>query len=336
MTRSIPIIKVENLSKFYRVWNRKPGLLGAAKHLFSRKYQIIKAVDGIDFEIREGEAVGYIGRNGAGKSTTIKMLTGILVPSDGIVTVDGIIPYRKRSENGKKIGVVFGQRTHLRWDIPVQESFRLLKEIYEIPKPIFEKNLKLFDKVLELGGLITKPVRKLSLGQRMKCGLAAAFLHDPKIVYLDEPTIGLDIIIKENLRQFIKLLNKEMGTTVILTTHDLRDIEDICHRSIIIEKGRVVFDGELSDIREKYAGHKTLIFDVKKNIGHEDAQRLRAIPGAEAVDIEDRVAKLHVDHEISPSSEVMKRVMEILDVADMSTEEPSIESVVKAIYQEHR
>ena len=328
-----PLISVDNLVKEFKVARREPGLKGAVKYLFSRKHEIVKAVDNISFKIHAGEMVGYIGRNGAGKSTTIKMLTGILVPTSGIVRVDGVVPYKKRSENGKKIGVVFGQRTHLRWDIPVRESFRLLKAIYEVPQGMYDRNLELFTEVLELDGLLSKPARKLSLGQRMKCDLAASFLHDPKIVYLDEPTIGLDIIVKENVREFIKTLNREKGTTVILTTHDLRDIEDICKRAIIIDKGKIVYDGELREIKEMFGMYKVISFEVKERLSAASDFQIELSPGMELQQISGHSVKIRIDKQVISTSEATRYVMDTFNVVDMSIEEESIESVVKKIYQ---
>ncbi len=262
---STPLVSVRDLKKHFTVAKRDPGLRGAIRQLFAPRHEVVKALDGVSFDIQAGEAVGYIGRNGAGKSTTVKILTGILVPTSGEVLVDGIVPHKKRAENGRKIAVVFGQRTHLRWDTPVLESFRFLREIYEIPRATYERNLELFTSVLELEDLLSRPARKLSLGQRMKCDLAGTFLHDPRIAYLDEPTIGLDIIVKENVRKFIKEVNREKGTTIILTTHDLRDIEDICRRTIILDKGAIVYDGDLADIKARYGRHSVLRFDLRQS-----------------------------------------------------------------------
>jgi ABC-2 type transport system ATP-binding protein len=326
------LISVENLCKEFTVAKRGEGLLGAIGYLFSREHTLVKAVDGVSFGIAPGEMVGYIGRNGAGKSTTIKMLTGILVPTRGKVEVDGIVPYKKRAANGKKIGVVFGQRTQLQWDIPVIETFRLLKEIYQIPSQMYEKNLGVFSGILELDGLLSTPVRKLSLGQRMKCDLAASLLHDPKIVYLDEPTIGLDIVVKENVRDFIKAINRERGTTVILTTHDLSDIEDICQRAIIIDQGRIVYDGSLTEIRDRFGQYRMLTFKVKDKIPEGDLQA-SLLRGMEIQSSEEHHLTVRIDRAIISASEATRLIMERYDTLDISIEEPSIETIVKRIYQ---
>lgn len=219
----MPIIEVKNLVKQYKIIEKRDGLLGYFKNLIKPQYKKITAVNNINFEIQEGELVGYIGENGAGKSTTIKMLTGLLTPTSGKIMVNGIIPNEKRIQNNKNIGAVFGQKTQLWWDLPVIESFRLIKKMFKIPENEYRKNIKRFTEILDLEELLDKQVKNLSLGQKMRCEIAATFLHNPKIVYLDEPTIGLDVFVKENIRKFIKEINKEKNTTVILTTHDLKD-----------------------------------------------------------------------------------------------------------------
>jgi len=223
------IIYVHNLSKTFKTLKRQPGFWGGIRTLFSSDYQEIRAVDGITFSVNPGELIGYIGPNGAGKSTTIKMLTGILYPTSGEVVVDGLVPYKDRYKNGKKIGVIFGQRSQMVWDLPPRDTYELLRRMYTIPKERYISNLNRFTELLELGDLLDKPVRQLSLGQRMRCELVASLLHDPKIVYLDEPTIGLDVVSKEKIREFIMQMNRDVGTTVILTTHDLSDIEKLCN-----------------------------------------------------------------------------------------------------------
>lgn len=302
---------------------------GAALSLFSRKYEIVKAVDDIDLDIAQGEMIGYIGRNGAGKSTTIKMLTGILVPSGGEVTVNGLTPHRRRTVNAMNIGVVFGQRTQLKWDIPVAETFRLLREVYQVPKERYRQNLELFTEVLELDGLLHTPVRKLSLGQRMKCDLAAAFLHNPKIIYLDEPTIGLDIVVKERVREFIKAMNRERGTTVILTTHDLRDIDEICKRAIIIDNGRIAYDGSLDQIKREFGGQRIVRFDLGKPVSD---YSVFDIPDAEIVESQDLFFKVRIHRDGLSSSDLIREVLDVFPVQDISIEEQQIEDIVKQLY----
>ncbi len=245
-----PIIEVEGLSKEFRTFRRREGVMGALQNLFVREYLTVHAVDHISFSINAGEMVGYIGANGAGKSTTIKILTGILVPSSGRVVSNGFVPYRERRHYTKHIGVVFGQRTQLWWDIAVIESFKLLKEIYEIPEPDYRRRLDVFCEMLNLKEYLHTPVRKLSLGERMRCDLAASLLHNPPLLFLDEPTIGLDVVAKERIREFLKEVNRTEGTTVLLTTHDLSDIEELSKRIIIIDKGRILFDGDLETDEE--------------------------------------------------------------------------------------
>jgi ABC-2 type transport system ATP-binding protein len=250
---------VRDLRKSFKTLNRKPGFKGAISNLFSRDYKEIKAVDGVSFDIGPGEMVGYIGPNGAGKSTTIKMLTGILHPSSGSLQVDGSVPQKDRVRNSKKIGVIFGQRSQLLWDLPPSDSFELMRRMYAVPMARFKENLREFTELLELGEFMERPVRQLSLGQRMRCELVAALLHDPSIVYLDEPTIGMDVVAKERIRDFILKLNAERGTTIILTTHDIMDIERLCQRVIIIDKGRVIYDGSLAELKRKFGRERRVV-----------------------------------------------------------------------------
>ncbi|KNZ70991.1 ABC transporter [Thermincola ferriacetica] len=258
----MPIIETEKLTKEFKVFNRREGLLGAVYDLFSRRYHTVKAVHELDFTVEEGEMVGYIGANGAGKSTTIKMLTGILTPTSGKVMVNGYSPFKEREKCTRGIGVVFGQRSQLWWDIAVIESFKLLRRIYEVPEKAFRRRLADFTEILDLGPLLNLPVRKLSLGQRMRCELAAALLHNPPLLFLDEPTIGLDVLAKEKIRDFLKRINKEENTTILLTTHDLGDIEALCPRVAIIDHGRMIYDGTLESLLKRW-GQKELEDIVK-------------------------------------------------------------------------
>ncbi len=248
----MPIIETKQLSKEFKIFNRREGLVGSFKDLFTREYFNLNAVDRLDFVVEAGEMVGYIGANGAGKSTTIKMLTGILVPSSGEARVNGFIPHEQRELCTRGLGVVFGQRTQLWWDIAVIESFNLLRRIYQVPKESFCQRVDRFTELLDLAPLLNIPVRKLSLGQRMRCELAAALLHNPPLLFLDEPTIGLDVLAKSKIRSFLKDLNKEYNTTVILTTHDLGDIEALCPRVAIIEKGQMIYDGSRQFLYEQW------------------------------------------------------------------------------------
>jgi ABC-2 type transport system ATP-binding protein len=257
------LIEARGLTKEFKIFNRREGIQGAFKDLFDRDYRVLRAVDGIDFLVERGEMVGYIGANGAGKSTTIKMLTGILVPTAGTVQVNNYIPHKQREIYTRDIGVVFGQRSQLWWDIAVIESFKLLRRIYDISKNDFTNRLEQFCQLLEMEDFLHLPVRKISLGQRMRCDLVAALLHNPSILFLDEPTIGLDVLAKAKIRDFLKEINKEYKTTVILTTHDLGDIEALCPRVAIIDKGKMIYDDLLENLFAKW-GHDDLEEIVKK------------------------------------------------------------------------
>ncbi len=258
----MPLISVKNLVKEYKTYDRREGLAGAFLDLFHREYKTLRAVDDISFDIERGEMVGYIGANGAGKSTTIKMLCGVLYPTSGHIVVDGRVPVQDREAHVRNIGAVFGQRSQLWWDLAAGESLRLLGRIYGVERGEFLKRMAEFEDVLKLKDFLKTPARKLSLGQKMRCELAASLIHNPKIVFLDEPTIGLDVAVKHSIREFVKRINKERGVTVILTTHDLRDIEELCSRVFIIDKGRQVFDGTLDQLREKATDFAQLTFSL--------------------------------------------------------------------------
>ncbi len=256
--RSFPMIQVENVSKSFRVAKRNAGLKEAVKSLWYRKYEVVQALDRISFLIPEGEMVGYIGPNGAGKSSTIKILSGILTPEEGLVSINGRIPWKQRKEHVREIGVVFGQRTQLWWDVPVIDSFCLLKDIYAVPNIEFNNNLEELTALLHLEEILRTPARQLSLGQRMRCEIAASLLHSPKILFLDEPTIGLDAVSKLAVRDFILKLNEAKKTTVLLTTHDMQDIEALAKRIILIGKGRILLDGSLSELKEQFPNRESL------------------------------------------------------------------------------
>ncbi|MDE6202782.1 MAG: ATP-binding cassette domain-containing protein, partial [Lachnospiraceae bacterium] len=258
------MIEVKNISKDFVSPKKYPGLKGAVKGLFSNEKVVKTAVDDISFSIRKGEIVGYIGSNGAGKSTTIKMMTGILTPTKGTCRVAGINPNQNRKENAKNIGVVFGQRTQLWWDLPLGESFTILKEIYDVPAEDFSARMDFLNDVLELQDFIDRPVRTLSLGQRMRADLGAALLHNPKVLYLDEPTIGLDLVVKDNIRRAIKQINEKYQTTVILTTHDIGDIEELCSRIIIIDEGKLIYDGSLANLKDTYGNKRKISMEIRQ------------------------------------------------------------------------
>ena len=253
------MIEVNHISKEFVSPKKYPGLRGAIKGLFSREKVVKKAVDDISFQIQDGEIVGYIGSNGAGKSTTIKMMTGILTPTHGNCVINGVDPNKKRKENAQNIGVVFGQRTQLWWDLPLSESFTILKEIYNVSDEDYQMQMEFLNQVLDLQEFFDRPVRNLSLGQRMRADLGAALLHNPKVLYLDEPTIGLDVLVKDNIRKAIKQINAAYGTTVILTTHDIGDIEELCNRIIIIDEGKKIYDGGIEELKASYDQNLTEI-----------------------------------------------------------------------------
>jgi ABC-2 type transport system ATP-binding protein len=324
----MPIIEAVELKKVFRRVVRQPGITGAVRALFSREYEDKVAVDGVNFSLAEGELVGYLGPNGAGKSTTIKILTGILVPTSGSVRVAGVVPYERRQANAENIGVVFGQRSQLYWDLPLRESFELLRSIYDVPRDRYRENLAHFAEILDLERFLDTPVRQLSLGERMRGDFAAAMMHDPKIVYLDEPTIGLDVLAKEAIRAFITRVNRERGTTVILTTHDLADVERLTPRVILIDEGKVIFDGALERLRTEYGTHRTLVVTFVEAPGE------IAIAGAELESSEGLVARLRFDRRALSAEALIRRVMERYAISDVSIIEPDIDTIVRRIYVE--
>jgi ABC-2 type transport system ATP-binding protein len=323
----MPTIQVSQLSKIYQVPRKDPGLKGAVKALFRPTYEDVQAVNGISFAIEPGEIVGYIGVNGAGKSTTIKMLTGILLPTSGQVQVLGRDPYQQRVANAQDIGVVFGQRSQLWWDLAYIESLNLIARMYELDNQRYQQRLKAFTELLDLGELLHTPVRNLSLGQKMRAELAATFIHDPKIVYLDEPTIGLDVLVKERIRAVIKQINQEQGTTIVLTTHDLADIEELCSRVIIIDHGKLIYDGPLTTIRDRFGRYRALNFEM--------AQPLNGFTcpiGAEIDSQEGRLLTLRFDRTTTTASQVTESMMRQCEVLDFSLTEPNLNTIVKQIY----
>lgn len=328
------MIEVSGLVKEYKIAKRNPGLRGAIQGLFKRDYTIKQAVQGINFSIQKGEMVGYIGANGAGKSTTIKMLTGILTPSRGQVLVDGIVPYENRQRNAKNIGAVFGQRTQLFWDIPVRESFDLLKHIYQVPEEQYQETLALFTEVLDLEPLLGIPVRQLSLGQKMRCELAAAFLHSPSVVYLDEPTIGLDVAVKTKIRAFIKEMNRLQNTTVILTTHDMGDIEEICNRIIIIDEGRILYDGDLQQIKDRFGQKRVIHFEL--DLKHEfvlPAELFGQVDVLSSDSEESSTVSLSFNNQTITAADVISIMLQDYHIRDLTIADPKIETIVKEIYE---
>lgn len=325
------IIEVNNLVKKYRIIEKEEGIKGYFKHLIKPQYKEFNAVNGINFNIEEGELVGYIGENGAGKSTTIKMLTGLLTPTSGNVVVNGIIPSKKRIENNKNIGAVFGQKTQLWWDLPVIESFRLIKKMYKIPENEYRKNLKKFAEILDLNDLLEKQVKNLSLGQKMRCEIAATFLHNPKIVYLDEPTIGLDVFVKEKIRKFIKEVNKEKKTTVILTTHDLNDIEDVCDRIILLDKGQIIYDGSKQKFKDTYG--KYVIAELIVNNKTKELSKDIDLKNVEILEETERKLKMKFSHEEITIVKIMDEISKYCDIEDIHMKESELEDILKEIYK---
>ncbi len=328
------MIHVENLAKEFRVFKHHRGAFGAVRNLVTRQHHVVHAVDGISFDIAAGELVGYLGPNGAGKSTTLKILTGILVPTGGEVRVDGRVPWLQRKQHVQRLGAVFGQRTGLWWDLPVIESFDLLRHIYRVPADRYRQNMRQFDDLLELGAFLDTPVRNLSLGQRMRADLAAALLHDPTLLFLDEPTIGLDVVAKERIRNFVRAINRERGATIILTTHDLGDVEKLCERVIMIDHGRLVFDGALEALRQRFGEGRVLVVDFETPPAH------LALPGARVLRRQANRIWLRVDasqREGSGASGVASIVPDLFRdyrILDLSVQEPEIEEVVRRIYEE--
>ena len=324
------MIEVEKLEKVFRVARHHRGFLGAFRNLVETDYDRVNAVDGVSFSIAAGEFVGFIGPNGAGKSTTIKMLTGVLEPSGGRVRVDGLEPRRERIAHTAQIGVVFGQRTQLWWDLPVIESYTLLRHVYRVSERAFGEQLARLEQLLDLRPLLDVPVRKLSLGQRMRCELGAALLHAPRLLFLDEPTIGLDVLAKEAIREFLATENAERGTTILLTTHDLSDIERLCPRMILIDHGRVVYDGAVEAIRREYGSERRLVVDF------ESAAPL-SLP--DSVELEERSPTrlvLRFRRDRIGAAALIASLAERAPIADLSLEEPPIERIVAELYRRGR
>ena len=327
------MIKVENLSKEFKISKKYPGFKGALRSFFSTEYTIKKAVDDISFEINDGEIVGYIGANGAGKSTTIKMMTGILTPSSGRIIVDGVVPYENREKNAKNIGVVFGQKTQLWWDLPVSETFPLLKDIYGVSDEEYEERMNYFKEILGLDEFFLSPVRTLSLGQRMRADLAAALIHNPKIIYLDEPTIGLDVVVKESVRKAIKNINEKYGTTIILTTHDLNDIEELCNRIITIDKGKKIYDGELEGVKEQFGYLTTIEIQLKDKSNIEKINFARFKDDDFKLNMKESKVSITFNKNNISSADIIGEVMKKSKVIDFNIKETSIEDIVKKMYK---
>lgn len=341
------IISLNNVTKEFKVLNRREGLKGSIRDLFSRDYRIVRAVNSISMEVGRGEIVGYLGPNGAGKSTTIKMMTGVLEPTSGEILVNDLIPYKRRAQNAQNIGVVFGQRSQLWWALPVIESFKILKDIYQVSSKNYNDMMELCRSLVDIEDILHKPVRQLSLGQRTLSDILAAFLHNPSVVFLDEPTIGLDVSMKGKIRKLIKALNKEKQTTVVLTTHDMGDVDALCKRIVIIDKGSLLYDNDIENLKKFFGAYRTVKVRLgreaeeltKENIdrlaiqlkgklleAHPEAGSLTAIPNDSWIDV-----LVHED-EIS-IMKIVNSIQEHYKIYDLKLEEISTESVIKKIYE---
>jgi len=326
------MIEIRGLEKEFRIHQARPGLAGAFRDLFNREYKTVKAVDDISFQVEAGEIFALIGENGAGKSTTIKMMTGILTPSGGEMKINGFVPYKQREEYVKSIGVVFGQRSQLWWDLSPLESFRLLKSVYKVEGKEGSDWLDRLVEELEINSFVNQPVRKLSLGQRMRCEVAASLIHRPQLLFLDEPTVGLDVLVKQKIREFLRNLNETEKMTVLLTTHDVSDIEALCKRVLVMDKGKLIFDGLLSDLREKWGNGTEVVFQFKAKT---TVDQVRATLGDMPCELS-RENEYSIRIKIQRSQEmlpyVLSTVMSSFDVSDVKMVETNTEDIVRNIY----
>ena len=317
------LIEIKELRKEYKI-----PKTGNKRKLFGKEYEIKHAVDGISFQVEEGEAIGYIGPNGAGKSTTIKMMSGILTPTSGEIEIAGLVPHKSRKKYAGKIGVVFGQRTQLWWELPVADSFQLLKSIYRVSDSIYEENMRLFNEILELDQFLNKPVRQLSLGQRVRADFAASLLHNPKLIFLDEPTIGLDVLAKEKIRTFIKEMNRSRNVTVIITSHDMDDIEQICRRTMIIDHGKLIYDGSIEQLKDTYQTRAVLTVKFE----HLPALPIE-LPGCTLVSQEGKEVRLSFSKQKMSARLVLENLLKQYDIKDFQLQDASVEEIIKEIYR---
>jgi ABC-2 type transport system ATP-binding protein len=322
------MIVADQLNKHFKIYETKKGFIGSFTSLVSTKHHVVKAVNNISFNIREGEFVGYIGPNGAGKSTTIKMLSGILHPTGGNIEVAGLSPQKRRKEVARKIGIVFGQRTQLWWDLPLRDSFDILKEMYKVPDAKYQQFLKLYDDLLQIGKFMNTPVRKLSLGQRMRGDLAAAMIHDPDVLFLDEPTIGLDVNAKTSIRSFLKELNTKEKKTILLTTHDMDDIEQLCSRVIVINHGQIVLDGTLEELRRNIGLPSVMEVQYRERPKNVTAK----LNGIEKMRWDHDKLVLMYDRSVLSSPSLLQEVTKWGEPVDIQMKEPDIEEVIQKIY----
>lgn len=331
------MIYVENLKKEFKKTVKAPGIMGSIKSFIKPQKEIVTAVKDISFNVEKGEILGFIGPNGAGKSTVIKMLTGILTPTSGICTINGKCPTDDRKNYVKEIGVVFGQRTQLWWDLPLRETYGVLKEIYEVPDDRYHKRMAFLNEVLDLDSFITSPVRTLSLGQRMRADIAASLLHSPKVLFLDEPTIGLDVVVKDNIRKAIEYINKQEKTTVILTTHDLSDIELLSKRIVMIDKGSNVFDGTIPELKSRYGQIRELHFetdtaDVSSALAY--SEHFGFGKDDVSIETEGSSVKVRFNSSIVPVSDMLSYTLGKINITDISVKDADIEEIIRRLYKQ--
>lgn len=330
----VPMIHVDSLVKEFHRPKRFDGPLGGLRTLLTRQHETTRAVDGVSFTVDEGELIGYLGSNGAGKSTTIKMLSGILVPTSGTVTVGGLVPWEQRERNALQIGVVFGQRTQLWWALPLGDSLKLIGKLYRVDATRYQRNLERLVDLLGLDEFLDRPVRQLSLGQRMRGDLAAAMLYEPRVLYLDEPTVGLDVVAKERMRQFVEDVNRDAGTTIMLTTHDLADVERLCKRIIFIARGSVLYDGSVNELKRRYAPYRQLEITLAPDSDLDGGEPVRLdVPGAEVVGQDAGRVVIRFDPQLVAVPDLISAVIASHPVSDISIVEPDLEGVVRQIVE---
>ena len=323
------IIEFDNICKDFKISLKGKGVAGALKGLFKRQYKTVNALKDVSFAVEEGDIVGYIGPNGAGKSTTIKIMSGILTPTSGNCKINGFVPWKNRKKYVRNIGVVFGQRSQLWWDVPIRDSFLLLKSIYKIPNEEYEKTLALLVDVLNLGELLDRPLRQLSLGQKMKCELAGALLHKPKILFLDEPTIGLDAVTKLAVRDFVKYINKTWHTTIILTTHDMSDIDALTNKIILIGKGQILYNGSFTEIKHKYGSAKTITVEFAKEYKKVELE------GYEVVSHNKNTAVFKTQKHEFNTKDFINHISEKYEVVDFSVDMVGVDEILAKLYTEY-
>ncbi len=323
------VVRVKNLKKHFKVHEKEAGLKGSIKTLFKREYRSVKAVDDVTFEIEQGELIGFIGQNGAGKTTTLKMLSGLLYPTDGEVSVLGFKPWERKSEFQKQFSLVMGQKNQLWWDLPPIETFNLNKEIYEIKESVYKKTLNTLIELPEVQDILKVQVRKLSLGQRMKCELIAALLHNPKVLFLDEPTIGLDVVMQKTMRDFIKKYNTEFKATIILTSHYMEDVKQLCKRVVIIDHGKIYFDGLLQDVIDRYARNKILTVVFEEAVNRKELETI-----GEVKEFEGPLAKILVARKDTARKSI--ELLQKFKVDDINIEEPPIEAIIREVFLNHK